>query len=71
MVKRSSPGAEEQKSPLANVELGDEDAQKLREIQRDLARAEIVLGMLFAKLLISLQGLINILFFRTPGSGHS
>lgn len=44
-TKRGSPGAEEEKSPLAEVELGDEDAKKLTEIQRDLARAELVLGM--------------------------
>jgi hypothetical protein len=44
-TKRGSPGAEEEKSPLAEVELGEEDAKKLTEIQRDLARAELVLGM--------------------------
>ncbi|KAF9481725.1 hypothetical protein BDN70DRAFT_876050 [Pholiota conissans] len=42
-TKRSSPGAEDEKSPLAEVELSDEDAKRLTEIQRDLARAELVL----------------------------
>jgi len=42
-TKRASPGAEDEKSPLQNVELSDEDAKKLQEIQRDLARAELVL----------------------------
>jgi template-activating factor I len=43
--KRASPGAEVEKNPLQGVELGDEDAKKLQEIQRDIARAELVLGM--------------------------
>jgi len=42
-TKRGSPGAEDEKSPLSNVELGDEDAKKLTAIQRDLARVELVL----------------------------
>ncbi|CAA7258750.1 unnamed protein product [Cyclocybe aegerita] len=42
-TKRGSPGAEAEKSPLSNVELSDEDAKKLQQIQRDLARAELVL----------------------------
>jgi len=42
-TKRGSRGAEDEKSPLSNVELGDEDAKKLQEIQRDLARVELVL----------------------------
>jgi template-activating factor I len=46
-TKRASPGAEDEKSPLQNVELSDEDAGKLQEIQRDLARAELVLGKAF------------------------
>lgn len=44
-TKRGSPGAEDEKNPLPNVELSDEDAKKLTEIQRDLAHAELVLGM--------------------------
>ena len=46
-TKRGSPGAEEEKSPLSNVELGDEDAKKLEAIQRDLARVELVLGKFY------------------------
>ncbi|KAF8168251.1 hypothetical protein B0H34DRAFT_52839 [Crassisporium funariophilum] len=42
-TKRASPGAEDEKSPLQNVELSDEDAKKLQVIQRELARAELVL----------------------------
>ncbi|KAF8640649.1 hypothetical protein AX17_000306 [Amanita inopinata Kibby_2008] len=42
-TKRASPGAEEDKNPLQNVELSDEDAKKLQEVQRDIARAELVL----------------------------
>ncbi|KAF8905439.1 hypothetical protein CPB84DRAFT_1844850 [Gymnopilus junonius] len=42
-TKRGSPGAEDEKSPLSNVELSDEGAKKLEEIQRDLARVELVL----------------------------
>jgi len=40
--KRASPGAEDEKSPLQVAEL-NENAKKLEEIQRDLARAELVL----------------------------
>jgi hypothetical protein len=43
-TKRASPGAEQEKNPLSNVELSDEDAKKLTQIQRDLARAELILG---------------------------
>ena len=43
-TKRGSPGAEAEKSPLADVELSDEDAAKLTKIQRDLGRAELILG---------------------------
>jgi len=42
-TKRGSPGAEEEKGPLANVQLSDDDAKKLTDIQRDLARAELIL----------------------------
>ena len=44
--KRASPGAEDEKSPLQVAEL-NENAKKLEEIQRDLARAELVLGKAF------------------------
>lgn len=43
-TKRSSPGAEEEKNPLSNVELNEDDAKKLTQIQRDLAHAELILG---------------------------
>ncbi|KAF8624796.1 hypothetical protein AX15_005685 [Amanita polypyramis BW_CC] len=42
-TKRASPGAEEEKNPLQNVELSDEDARKLQQVQREIARAELVL----------------------------
>lgn len=45
-IKRASPGAVEEKNPLGDVELGDEDAEKLRMIQKELARAELILGEL-------------------------
>ncbi|EGO02782.1 hypothetical protein SERLA73DRAFT_176155 [Serpula lacrymans var. lacrymans S7.3] len=41
--KRASPGADVEKNPLQNVELSDEDAQKLQDIQKDIQRAELVL----------------------------
>jgi template-activating factor I len=44
-TKRASPGAEDEKSALQSVELSDEDAKKLQGIQRELARAELVIGM--------------------------
>ncbi|KAF9056680.1 hypothetical protein BJ165DRAFT_1435570 [Panaeolus papilionaceus] len=42
-TKRASPGADAGKSPIDNVELSEENAKKLQEIQRDLARVELVL----------------------------
>ena len=54
-TKRASPGAEEEKNPLSNVELSDEDAKKLTQIQRDLARAELILGELVIMYEISLM----------------
>lgn len=42
-TKRGSPGADAEKNPLANVELSEEDAQKLQKAQRDIARTELVL----------------------------
>lgn len=45
-TKRASPGAEDEKIPLQIAEL-NENAKKLEEIQRDLARAELVLGKAF------------------------
>lgn len=43
-TKRASPGAEAEKNPLQGVELSDEDAKKLQNVQRDIARAELILG---------------------------
>lgn len=47
MVKRASPGADTEKSPLSDVELSDENAQKLQGVQKDIARTELVLGTFF------------------------
>ncbi|KAG5728575.1 Protein SET [Termitomyces sp. T112] len=41
-TKRASPGAEDEKNPLTEVELSDEDAEKLRNSQRDIARVDLV-----------------------------
>ena len=43
--KRASPGADVEKNPLQGVDLGEEDANKLQGIQREIARAELILGM--------------------------
>lgn len=43
-VKRASPGASIEKNPLGDVELTDEDAQKLSGIQKEIARTELLLG---------------------------
>ncbi|OSX67834.1 hypothetical protein POSPLADRAFT_1072573 [Postia placenta MAD-698-R-SB12] len=45
-VKRASPGAMEAKNPLADVELTDEDAIKLQGIQKDIARADLIVERL-------------------------
>ncbi|KAF7310607.1 hypothetical protein HMN09_00603500 [Mycena chlorophos] len=45
-VKRASPGADEEKNPLANVELSDEDAKSLQQAQRDLGRVELAMDRL-------------------------
>ena len=47
-VKRASPGAEERKNPLGDVELSDEAAKKLGEVQKSIARAELILGAFLA-----------------------
>jgi len=51
-IKRASPGASTEKSPLGDVELSDADAQKLQVIQRDLARAELILERRAVKMLL-------------------
>ncbi len=43
-VKRASPGADEEKNPLADVDLSEEDAQKLADTQRKLGRVELAMG---------------------------
>jgi template-activating factor I len=43
-IKRASPGADDEKNPLANVELKDEDAQNLQNIQKDIQRVELIVG---------------------------
>ncbi|TFK76794.1 hypothetical protein BDN72DRAFT_806919 [Pluteus cervinus] len=42
-TKRASPGADAEKNPLQSVELSEEDATKLQNVQREMARAELVL----------------------------
>jgi template-activating factor I len=41
--KRASPGADVEKNSLSNVELSDEDAQKLQVVQKEIARTELLL----------------------------
>jgi template-activating factor I len=41
--KRASPGADEEKNPLQNVELSDEDANRLQGVQKSIARVELQL----------------------------
>jgi len=65
-TKRASPGAEEEKNPLSSVELSDEDAKKLTQIQRDLARAELILGELSG---VCRDSLMLCSLFRATGSG--
>lgn len=43
-VKRASPGADEEKNPLSNVDLTEEDAKNLAKAQRDLGRVELAMG---------------------------
>lgn len=43
-VKSASPGAEEEKNPLGDVDLSDEDAVKLQELQRSYRRVELAIG---------------------------
>lgn len=55
-TKRASPGAEDEKNPLQNVELSDEDAKKLQAVQRDIARTELVLGWCSSAVTLRLLG---------------
>jgi len=43
--KRASPGADTEKNPLESVELSDEDAQKLQDVQKQIERAELLLEL--------------------------
>lgn len=43
-VKRASPGAEEEKNPLGDVDITDEDAVKLQDLQRYYHRVELAVG---------------------------
>ena len=43
-VKRASPDADEEKNPLGDVDLSDEDAVKLQELQRSYRRVELGIG---------------------------
>ncbi|KAJ6604279.1 hypothetical protein DFH09DRAFT_898847 [Mycena vulgaris] len=45
-VKRASPGADEEKNPLSNVDLSEEDAKNLAKVQRDLGRVELAMDRL-------------------------
>ncbi|KAJ7462750.1 hypothetical protein B0H11DRAFT_2054146 [Mycena galericulata] len=45
-VKRASPGADEEKNPLSNVDLSEEDAKNLASAQRDLGRVELAMDRL-------------------------
>jgi template-activating factor I len=47
-IKREASGTAVEKNPLADVELSDEDATKLQEVQKDIARCELVLGTSFS-----------------------
>ena len=42
--KRASPGTDTEKNPLESVELNDQDAQKLQDVQKQIERAELLLG---------------------------
>lgn len=43
-TKRASPGADDEKDPLQAVELDEENAQKLNDIQRETQRVELHVG---------------------------
>jgi hypothetical protein len=43
-TKRGSPGAVDEKHPITSSVVGEEESKKLEEIQRDLARVELILG---------------------------
>ncbi|KAL4068252.1 hypothetical protein V8B97DRAFT_1918756 [Scleroderma yunnanense] len=41
--KRASPGADEEKNPLEGVELSDEDAKKLQDVQKQIERVDLLI----------------------------
>ena len=43
-VKRASPGAEEQKNPLGDVDITDQDAIALQDLQKAYHRVELAIG---------------------------
>lgn len=43
-VKRASPGADEEKNPLGDVALSDDDASKLQDLQQHYHRVELAVG---------------------------
>ena len=45
-TKRASPGVDDAKNALSNVELSEADAEKLSAAQKDIQRVELVLGEL-------------------------
>ena len=54
-VKRASPGADEEKNPLGDVDITDEDAVKLQDLQKYYHRVELAVGASFLRL-IPVQG---------------
>lgn len=42
-VKRATPGADDEKNPLANVEVSEADAKKLEAIQDQISRVDLLL----------------------------
>ena len=47
-VKRASPGAEEEKNPLGDVAVSDEEALKLQDLQQYYHRVELAVGASFS-----------------------
>jgi hypothetical protein len=43
-VKRASPGVDEEKNPLGDVDITDEDAVKLQDLQKAYHRVELGVG---------------------------
>jgi hypothetical protein len=58
--KRASPGTDTEKNPLEGVELGDEDAQKLQDVQKQIERTELLLGTLHFRIQLFRSYMIHI-----------